>query len=318
MRQILRHAGWLWLPMLLLVLGLAGCSHDQAGGADGQTHRLLIVTSIYPLADMAVQIGGDRVQAEALLPAGASEHAYEPVPADARRVAAADLIILVGQGVDRYIEKLLAAYPEKPVEVITKGMELQPNPKTLLGEGGKKEAGEEHADSSGYDPHVWLDPVLVRDVIAPMIATRLQELDPEGAGTYRENLKRFQEELGSLDRKIRQQVETFSQRKFIVFHSAWHYFARRYGLEDINVEEFPNQEPSAKELMEIVALARDTRARAIFAEPQFSPNAARIIAGEFGGQVLTLDPLGGADLAGRDTYVELMQWNLSQLAEGLK
>lgn len=316
--RLFRFTGRAWLLVLAFVIVLTACDNRAAGDTTRQAEALRVVTSIFPLADMAAQIGGERVQAEALIPAGASAHSYEPSTADAKKLAAADLIILVGQGLDRYVEELLAAYPAKPVLVITEGIEVRPNPKTLLDEGGNKETGEKHADFSAYDPHVWLDPVLVRNVIAPGIAARLQELDPKGAGTYQENLKLFQEELSDLDQEIRREVETFSHREFIVFHSAWHYFAQRYGLDDINVEEFPNQEPSARELMEIVGLARDTGAMVIFTEPQFSPKAAQTIAGEFGGRVLTLDPLGGAGRTGRDTYLKLMRWNLSQLAEGLK
>lgn len=316
--RIFRFAGWPWLLVLALIIVLTACDHKATSDTPSRAAGLRVVTSIFPLADLAGQIGGDHVQAEALLPTGASPHSYEPGTADAKKLAAADLIILVGQGLDRFAENLAASYPEKPVLVITKGMKLQPNPETLLTEGAGREARAGKADHGAYDPHVWLDPVLVRDVIAPAIATRLQELDPPGAGTYRENLTHLQAEITTLDRETRQQTGTFSQRRFIVFHSGWHYFAQRYNLEDINVEEFPNQEPSARDLMEIVTLARDTGVRAVFTEPQFSPKAAQVIADEFGGRVLTLDPLGGTGREGRDSYLDLMRWNLSRLAEGLK
>lgn len=307
---------WVLAGILAAALLLPACAAPREAGVPENNEQLMVVASIFPLTDMVRQVGGRCVQAATLIPPGASPHAYEPTAAEAKKLAGADLVIIVGQGLDQSAQNLAAGY-EAPVMTITEGLKMLPLPETLGGE--EEPAGETHDHDHGlYDPHVWLDPILVRDTIAPQITTKLQELDPENYAYYQQRLEEFQQELTRLDAEIRQQVATWASKKFITFHAGWHYFTHRYGLEDINVEEFPNEEPSARQLEQIITLARDVGTRAIFTEPQFSPKTAQVIAAELDAKVLILDPLGGDGIPERDSYLALMRWNLSQLTEGLK
>jgi len=108
----------------------------------------------------------------------------------------------------------------------------------------------------------------------------------------------------------------FKSRSFISFHPAWVYFARRYGLtEAATIERSPGREPSPAEIREVVDTARRIRAKAIFAEPQFSPKAAEVIAGETGARVLMLDPLGKPP---DYDYIKTMRDDLAQMSRALK
>jgi len=172
-------------------------------------------------------------------------------------------------------------------------------------------AGDEH--SYGVNPHIWLDPVLAQQQVRS-IARALIQADPANREVYERNEARYLAELEVLDNKIRGVVGTFSIQEFIAFHPAWTYFAKRYGLvEAAVIEVAPGKEASPTHVKEVVDTAKKLGVKAIFAEPQFNPKTAEMIAEEADVRVLFLDPLGGAELNGRNSYIELVTYNLEQM-----
>jgi len=301
----------LWLVIMLAaaaVVFAVSCSGSYADGPQG----LKVAASIYPIADVFKQVGGERVDVECLVPPWANPHGYEPTPQQAIQASEADLLVLIGQGFDQVFYEMAEACAVGEIMVITEDGRIK---EVLLKDADKHENGE---GSYGFDPHVWLDPVLIREKIAPMLAERLIGLDPAGASYYKSNLRSFQKDLQELDEEIKNKVEAFNSKDVIVFHSAWNYFCARYGLQEKCIEKFPNQEPSPRDIEAVIALAAETGARAVFAQPQLSSREAEASAEGFGGQVLTLDPLGGEDIEGRQDYISLMRWNLAQLEKGLR
>lgn len=173
-------------------------------------------------------------------------------------------------------------------------------------------AGDEH--SYGDNPHIWLDPVLARQQVRN-ITRALIQVDPANREVYERNEARYLAELEALDKKIRGVVATFSIREFISFHPAWTYFAERYGLvEAAVIEAAPGKEASPARIKEIVDTAKKLGVKAVFAEPQFNPKTAERIAEEANVRVLFLDPLGGAELNDRNSYIKLMTFNLEQMS----
>jgi ABC-type Zn uptake system ZnuABC Zn-binding protein ZnuA len=343
-----RLAKPLFLLLLLFVslLSLTGCASiaqdlpdNGKGGPSnledkmGSGVAVEVITTIFPLADIVDNLGGGRVRVIALLPPGASPHTYEPTVEQAKAVAGADLFVFVGGGVDNWVINLAEAENIEALE-ITANMEkylLEYNPLYLVDDGdkggridddtcdrggnpetkgGTGSLGHGHNHSS-FDPHVWVDPFLVKEVIAPLITERLKTIDPEGAAHYDKTLEKYQEELGKLHQEVIASTGGFTKRQFISYHSAWNYFARRYGLEEIAaVEPFPGQEPSARWLAQLVRLAEKYQIDVLFAEPQLSPKAAQVLAEEIKGRVLILDPLGGRGISGRECYTDLIRYNL--------
>jgi len=169
------------------------------------------------------------------------------------------------------------------------------------------------------DPHIWLDPLLVKDLIAPFIAAELKSVCPKKSVFIDGNLASFQQELEILHEEIAALTASFSGKRFISYHSAWGYFADRYGLEEVaTLEEFPGKEPSAKWLSELISLADLHDIQVIFAEVQLGTKAAETIATEIGGEVLLLDPLGGESLPGREDYCRLMRYNAAIFQKALQ
>jgi zinc transport system substrate-binding protein len=262
-----------------------------------------VVATVFPLADVVRQIGGEAVDVHTLLPAGANPHTFEPTPAQLQTIASARLIVRVGAGLDDWITRLLVtANASAPVVAITDGL-------TLLGP----------SDSSHGDPHMWLDPLLVRDAIVPALSAKLGGIDPDHATHFAAAAARFGEALTELDREIETRLRPLPQRAFIALHPAWRYFARRYGLEEVAaIEESPGKEPSAQSIARVIEQGRARHVRAVLTEPQMNDRMAQVIAREIGAKVFLVDPLGGPRTAGRDSYLALMRYNAGVFAQALR
>lgn len=284
----------------------------------GSGAGIRVVATIFPLADLARQVGGDRAAVSALLPPGASPHTYEATPDQAKQVARADLLLLIGSGLDPWAEKLLAAGTpgRKAARLAFAEIPGLPEPGESPGDACHGCAGDDHPAGN---PHLWLDPVMVRDYFIPALSAEMSAIDPEGADYYRRRTLAFREELDALDSEIRATVSTFATSKFVSFHPAWTWFAHRYGLEEAAVIRlYPEREPSPGDIRRVVAEIRAHGIGAIFAEKQFSPLMAEVIAAEAGVSVLTLDPLGDPAFPGRDSYPELIRHNVEIMSRAMR
>ncbi len=286
--------------LLAVALVVSACGGSApAGKRQAGKGKLLVAASIPPIADFVREVGGDRVDVLLMVPPGASPHTYEPTPAQMRQLAQARLLFINGVGLEFWAEKAAdAAGPSLRLVVLSEGIEIL-----------------DKTDHGGGNPHIWLSPVRAQEYVK-RIRDALIAADPDGADEYRANAAAYLKQLQALDAEIRAAVKTFKSREMVTFHASWAYFIHDYGLHQAAVlETTPGKEPSAAEIAHIVEIIRQTHAPAVFAEPQFSPRAAQVIADEAGVPVLTLDPLGG--IPPRETYIKLMRWNLAQLKRGL-
>jgi ABC-type Zn uptake system ZnuABC Zn-binding protein ZnuA len=280
-------------------VAMFACSRAPEKSPAGE--RTLALASILPLADFTRQVGGDRVTVEALVPPGASPHTYELLPSQLRSLSRARLLVLNGVGLEFWADRVVSAADNPNLLVVRTSDGL-----SII---------EGDPDEPGGNPHVWLSPRCAMHQVR-MIRDGLIKADPAGTAAYEANARDYLHQLSLLDEEIRGEVATFSSRRFIAFHAAWAYFARDYGLDEAGViEHRPGQEPSPEKIASIVRTVRSIRARAIFAEPQFSPKAAEAIAEETGTRVLFLNPLGSPP---DYRYLEMMRANLKVMAEALK
>jgi zinc transport system substrate-binding protein len=328
----------LFILFAVLLIAIPGCDNAELQPAEEIT-TLSVVTTIFPLADMAEKLGGDKVNVSYLLPPGASPHTFEPTVEQARLVSEADLFVYVGAGLDDWAARLaesagpglmllnlsdsvslLQAVSYKDLE---HSEELKDNhgqddhaheEEPLAADASHNEDDHDHGPE---DPHFWLDPVTVRDVITPAITGALLLLAPDDKAYFNEMAEGYRHELNLLHEEIESKLSAVKNRRFIAFHSAWQYFAYRYSLEEIAVIAlFPGQEPSAGWMAELIELVDKNSITAIFSEAQFPPELAERIAEESGLNLLELDPLGGPAMEGRESYLGLMRYNLNMFLEG--
>ncbi len=263
---------------------------------------MIVAASIAPLADFSREVGGNLVQVELLVPPGASPHVYQPEPGQMQMLSKASVLVLNGVGIEFWAKSVIDAANNPKLIVVRTADGLRildtTDPHEKLG-----------------NPHVWLDPIYAIHQVEA-IRDAFIKADRKHAADYRRNADRYISELHKLDADIRAEVATFKSKSFIAFHPAWIYFARRYGLHEAAViEQSPGKEPSPSDTAEVVDTAKRLHAKAIFAEPQFSPKAARVIADEAGAKVLELDPLGKPP---NYRYIDTMRADVKTMAEALK
>ena len=297
-------------------------------GAAPPAGKLLVAATIVPLGDFCQQIGRDLVQVQVLIPPGASPHAFEPPPSVMARASQARVFVYIGAGLEPWAARLLRSRGPGNLIVVEAaqgmpllGLDEQHHDHEAAGAQGHT---GKHPDKAGAhethlagNPHIWLDPVLVQE-IADKIARALIQADPDHRAQYEANYQDFQARLAALDREIKQHAQTWRLRDYVSFHPAFTYFARRYGLNEVGViEAAPGREPAPRHLQNLVAAIRRYGIKVVFAEPQFNPRVAEVIAQEAGVKVLKLDPIGGPQPYGSD-YLKLMRYNLAALDEALR
>lgn len=234
--------------------------------------KLNITVSILPQKYFVERIGGEFVNVSVMVLPGASPATYEPKPEQMTALAQADAYISIGVPFEKaWLEKIQAANPKMKMVDTTQGIERKATPK------------------GGFDPHIWLSPSLVK-IQSQTIYKALAELDPAHKDAYQANLDAFLKDIDALDAEIRATLANTKTKKFIVFHPAWGYFARDYGLEMIPIE-VGGQEPSAQELASLIEKAKAENIKVVFVQPEFSQEDAKTIAREIGGQVLAIGAL---------------------------
>jgi len=223
----------------------------------------------------------------------------------------ASLYVMIGGGLDEWTASLPQASGGAARTIrLSQGLDLLQDEDDEV-----HESGHDHAAGN---PHIWLDPILVRDRILPRLAEGLISAYPQDSAAIQDRTTRLADSLLALDREIRETLAPVTNRAFIATHSAWTYYAARYGLEEVGVvHASPGREPSGRELAHLVQVARDRSVRCLFIEPQLGEVAAQALATELSLPTRILDPLGGPEIQGRDGYFALLRFNTAQLAAGL-
>ncbi|RLC92821.1 MAG: cation ABC transporter substrate-binding protein [Chloroflexi bacterium] len=254
--------------LAILTLVLTGC-----GGAATQTPAepagvLNVVVSIVPQQYFVERIGGEHVSVTVMVLPGFSPATYEPKPEQLQALSEADAYVRIRVPFeDAWMERIASVNKDMLIIDQSDGIER----------------------IGGKDPHIWLSPQLVK-AQAQTICDSLVELDPANEADYKANLETFLADLDELDASIRETLSGLESRKFMVFHPAWAYFARDYGLEMIPVQ-IEGSDPSAAEMAGLIQTAQENNIKVVFAQPEFSVESAEAIADEIGGRVLLISSL---------------------------
>jgi ABC-type Zn uptake system ZnuABC Zn-binding protein ZnuA len=291
----LRRALPCLLASLAVLLSVVACRQQPPADSGGETTRPLVAATIFPVADLTRAVAGSSADVVTILPSGASPATFEPAPDVVRRLAGARLVVAVGAAADDWAGGLSRAVGA-PLLTLTRTITLE----------------------YGNNPHVWLDPILVRDAILPQVTDALARALPEAATSIRTRAAESRESLTALDRDIRATLSDVQSRAFVATHAAWPYFAARYGLRQVGVlYAAPGRESGPRELAALVDEARRAGVHAVFTEPQLGDTGVRALADELHARIGTLDPLGGPAVAGRDSYEALLRYDAREFARTL-
>ena len=314
-------------------LKTAAAAFIVAGFAAAPSHaaELKAVTSFSILADIAQNVGGERVAVQALIGANQDGHGYQPRPSDARAVGAADVVLVNGLGFDGWLERLAASGGVGArVRVVADGVA----PLAAGADEGEEHAGHDdhdhdHADEHEHehdhgslDPHAWQD---VSNVLkyAENIAAAFSAADPAGAADYAANLERYSGELRTLDAEIRAAFSAIpaERRVAVTAHNSFAYYGQAYGIKFIGTRQASvGVDASAANIASLVRELRAQQAAVVFLENIYDRRQMESISRESGariGGVLHSDALSAAD-GGAPTYLDMMRSNTRALVEGMR
>lgn len=268
--------------------------------------KISVVVTLYPWQYLAEQVGGGYVHVTNITPPGSEPHDFAPLPQDLVAVYAADIFMMNGAGIEPWADSLTEA-DFTASQHSTLAMTADTN---LLA-----------AELDGeFDPHIWLDPVLMQGK-AETLRDTLSELDPEHAADYNRNAQAVIADLKALDNSFIDGLAQCEQDTIIVSHDAFAYLGKRY---HITVQPIlginPNATPSARTLADLSNLATTKSIDTIFFEALVSPDIAETLANEVGARALVLNPLEGLTAEQATTgenYISIMQNNLANLQVAL-
>lgn len=288
-------------------IGLAVSLGAACGGGGGEAGgRTEVVAAFYPLFEAAQRVGGDAVQVRNLTPAGSEPHDLELNSRQVDQIEDAAVVLFLGRGFQPALEKAAGRAKGTKVDVLNGLGALRP-----------AGAGDDKLD---VDPHVWLDPTLLKAIVV-QVAGALATADPANRAAYEANARTYSAELDDLDAAFAAGLATCERRVIVTAHAAFGYLAARYNLaQDAIAGLEPESEPSPQRLADLARKVRADGTTTVFYETLVSPKVAESLAREAGVRTAVLDPLEGltgADAKAGRTYVSGMRENLAALRQAL-
>ena len=282
-----------------------------------------VIASIMPVHSIVASIMGHAGTPELLLSGLNSEHTASLSPQQLSDLGKADVVFMIGSGLEHKLGQVSGSEAVGGRKFISlsevAGINTLP-----VRQGGTFEADEHEEEEHGgenhdeailkFDPHVWLDPENVK-AMANAVAAELAAIDPEYAENYQANAAAYVQSLDALTEGIAAETQPIQNKPFIVFHDAYQYFEKRFGLTAVgSISDVSAAAPSAKRLKEIRDKLEETKAVCVFREPQFDAKYVNVVLEGSKAKQGILDPIGSDITPGPRAYAQL----LAKLAEGAK
>lgn len=315
------RAVFILVPVFVaLVCGLmasltGGCDSKSAG-----PQPVRVVVTIAPLSGLTRPFLPQGADLRVLMAPGRSEHGYEFTPDDLAALGRADVVVLVGLGLEPKVEQFLKEHPSRTRQVVNFGQcagietprdadHKDPHDHSQEAEHAEHHDGCDH--DHGVDPHLWLDPIFVSQLV-PAIRSAIETAEKARGSDRSEMLRNIEASMLAQVLKVDDEYRSASLKgkEIVTHHAAWGRLADRYGLSIAEVlRPVESVEPDPAHTAAVVEAIKSRHVPAIFIEPQYDAGAAKRIADAAGVKVLTLDPIGTGD------WVEMMRANLKVFKE---
>ncbi len=271
------------LVVLFIFIILAGSFFACAkrGEEQARVKRLKVITTLFPLYDMAKNIGADKAEVSLLLPPGVEAHSFEPKPSDVVKINEADVFVYTGKFMEPWAEDVIKGAVNKNLIVVdaSRGTKMIP---------GVFHDADEPAGS--LDPHIWLDFDNAK-IMVKNITQAFQLKDDANKDFYEQKANNYSNELTGLDTLYKTTLATCKDREIVYGgHYAFGYLAKRYGLKYLAAQGVsPDAEPTANDLIKLVEQIKKDKIKYVFYEELTSPKIAETIAGETKTKMLLLN-----------------------------
>lgn len=305
---------------IIFFLIFTGCTPKQEKIED--LNKLQIYTTNYPLEYFTQRIGSKHVQVHNLVPVGVDPHEFEPSPKNITRLAEADLLVYNGAGFEPWVEKIGHVIDgERTQKLDTSKSISMIHSEEHHHNHHEEEDSESKEEAKQMNPHVWLDPQLAKKQ-ASEIKQKLISIDPKHKKDYEKNYQQLATDLDQLDKEFSTIVKNKQKEKIVVSHDAFAYLAKRYGFEQIPISGLSSSdEPSPKELQQIVEIVKKNQLKVIFFETLGNKKLVQTVQRETGVKALLLHPLEGLTKKEKESgadFFSIMNINKENLKQALE
>jgi len=290
-------------------------------------NKLKIYTTAFAFQSFTEQIGGKYVDVESIYPPGADMHTFEPTQKEMVNIAKGDLFIYSNKEMDPVAKKIAGSINNKDLKLALTA-NLTHDDLVVNHEHEHEHEGHDHdheADGHNHeegseDPHVWLDPVLNKKMVKS-IKDDLVKKDPQHKTYYENNYKQVVDDLNDINQSLTKITEHPKRDTVVISHDSIGYLANRYGFKQEGVSGMNNEEPSQRDLMNIVNNIKQTKQPYVLYEQNISSKVTDVIQKESNSTPLSFHNM--ATLSKEEskesniTYQSLMKQNIKSLDKAL-
>jgi zinc transport system substrate-binding protein len=268
--------------LLAIVIIFGSCNSKKT---QNEEPGKFITVSILPQKTFVEKIAGDDFVVNVLIPPGTSPAAYTLLPSQLEEISKSAIWFRIGYiGFEHsWKDKIAEANTKMKVVDLSEGLDLIAQ--------GTEQHGD-HVHPVGVDPHIWLSPILVKEM-AKRILDEVSELNPKQSLKYKTNYLEFVKEIDQLNIEIANKLKPFEGRKIVVFHPSLSYFARDYGLLQYSLES-GGKEPTPQRMRELIDLSKKENIKVMYIQGELDRDHARVFAEEVGGEIIQVRPLDPA------------------------
>ena len=274
--------------------------------------KVKVVASISTLKSLVESVGKDLVEVSSVGKPTEDPHFVEVRPSFIMNVTDAKMYVMVGLSLDIWAKPLIESSRNNGIVIVNASLGIKPL--DVPTERVTPLMGDVHPEGN---PHYWVDPYNVPTIVKNIVSG-LATVDPEHSKTYQLQAKTFLDELKVKTTEWDKRLAPFKGAKLVVYHASWNYFLNHFHfLQVAEVEPKPGIPPSGAHTQEVIQIATREKVKAILIEPYYSDAHPKLIAEKTGAKLLKMPQMVGG-LPGTDTYIKLMEYNVTEIEKALK
>ncbi|MEA5565423.1 metal ABC transporter substrate-binding protein [Anabaena sp. UHCC 0399] len=291
-------------------------TQEAASNPVAQPPNIKVVATFLPTYLFTKAVAGDAAEVDILVSPGTEVHDYQATPDNVKAIATADVLVKNGLGLEEFLENTIKNAQNSQLKQIDASAGIKPlNEISPVVKATKGEKDHDHDHAEG-NPHVWLDPVLVKQQVTN-IRDGLIAADPANKATYEANASAYIQELENLNTEFQQTLQKTPNCTFVTFHDAYPYLAQRYNLKQVAVVQIPEDQLSPVDIQNTIKAVKKYNVKALFSEPGVDNKLLTSLSQDL---KLTLGSLNPLESGEKDPqyYFQAMKANLETIETACK